>query len=143
MTAPPLPKGYDAVKIGKEVIGCVSRKRVGMFSQYEGRDISKDGHWQIRCRANSRASAIDCIKDFWERGNLPQKPWHVRLKNGSRCVVMAANEAQALERAQYRLKRWLEKELKPVSAYMDEEVPETLPDLQIDFGVLNEPKQAA
>ena len=139
MTSPPIPKGYDAVKIGKEIIGCVSRKPVSVFGQYEGKDLSSDGYWQMRCHTNSRGSAIETIKDFWERANLPQKPWHVRLKNGSRCIVIAANEAQALDRARNRLKRMIETELAPVSAYMDNELPETAPALQIDFGVLHEP----
>ncbi len=99
MTSPPIPKGYDAVKIGREVIGCVSRKRVSMFGQYHGKTLSKDGHWETRCHTNTRGIAIEIIKDFWERAHMPQKPWHVRLKNGSRCIVIAANEAQALDRA--------------------------------------------
>src|SRR5580658_3976606 len=61
MTTPTIPKGYDAVKVGKDVIGCVSRQRVNMFGQYEGKDISSEGHWQTRCHTNSRGSAIDCI----------------------------------------------------------------------------------
>ncbi len=31
MTGPAIPKGCDAVKTGKELIGCVSRKRLNMF----------------------------------------------------------------------------------------------------------------
>lgn len=139
MTSPKLPPGYDAVKIGRELIGCVSRKRTGMFDQYKGMILSKDGQWETRCSTNTRGSAIETIKDFWECANLPQKPWHVRLKNGSRCVVLAANEAQALGRAQVRLKRLVENDFKPLSAYMDDDLPETRPSLQIDFGLLDGP----
>lgn len=42
MTSPTIPKGYDAVKMGKELIGCISRKRVSIFEQYQGKMISKD-----------------------------------------------------------------------------------------------------
>lgn len=139
MTSPPIPKGYDAVKIGKELVGCVSRKRTGIFDQYHGKTISKDGQWETRCTANTRGTAIEIIKDSWERANLRHKPWHVRLKNGSRCTVVAANEAQALERAQMRLKRLLENDFKPLSAHMDEDTPGTAPNLKIDFGLLDAP----
>ena len=42
------------------------------------------------------------------------KPWHIRLKNGSRCMVIAAYEAKALEPAYARLKRLLENDFGPL-----------------------------